>query len=463
MRNIFVHITILSALWVGCNSLRDADAITRQVAEDTDIEDEASSSGNDADLVNNNHTSAADSGGLTDVPADTSIGEDVDSDVDSPDATPDTFIEEDVDPPDADPDASIAEDVGEDVDPLLDAEADVMSDASDDVCSEQQLASCVVPRCMEIASCTPETGRCAYIASSNCVAQGELCEVGVECINGACGGDGICGGAGAACSNQSECIPGTDCMAGVCERPTAGAMVLVEGGASIQGTDCPHCVSGPIAVVEVSAFHIDRTEVTVNSYASCVEAGGCSPPRIPETDLCSSVYGLNNWLNQATRGQHPINCVDWHQAVQYCSWVGKRLPTEAEWEKTARGPDGQTYPWGEDIGDCRYAVMREDESSGDGCGTGTTGSVGSKPAGASPYGALDMAGNVEEWVSDWFVPRRAVDGARDPQGPISGTDKVRRGSSYRSAYGLLAGYFRAGVPPNTILSYIGFRCARSAP
>jgi len=99
----------------------------------------------------------------------------------------------------------------------------------------------------------------------------------------------------------------------------------------------------------------------------------------------------------AGREDHPMNCVDWDQAKAYCAWEGKRLCTEAEWEKAARGADGRLYPWGNEVATCEYAVMDE---GGNGCGTGTTMAVGSKPLGASPYGALDMSGNLSEWVED---------------------------------------------------------------
>ena len=138
--------------------------------------------------------------------------------------------------------------------------------------------------------------------------------------------------------------------------------------------------------VEVESFQIDKTEVTVAAYRRCVDAGSCSQP---DTDRSC------NW-RASGRGDHPINCVDWNQATTYCTWAGKRLPTEAEWEKAARGTDGRTYPWGNEW-DARQA-----HASGTEDGYERTAPVGSFPVGASLYGALDMVGNVWEWTADWY-------------------------------------------------------------
>ena len=139
----------------------------------------------------------------------------------------------------------------------------------------------------------------------------------------------------------------------------------------------------PGRTVSVKAFFIDRTEVTVEAYAECVKAGECS--KSPTHRYC-------NWGKRG-REKHPINCVDWNQASKFCAWKGKRLPTEAEWEKAARGYDGRKYPWGNQRVICDYAVVAD-------CG-GRTQLVGSKLTGASPYGAVDMVGNVWEWTDSW--------------------------------------------------------------
>jgi len=140
----------------------------------------------------------------------------------------------------------------------------------------------------------------------------------------------------------------------------------------------------------LEAFYMDRTEVTVAAYAECVNAGSCSLPG--ETAYC-------NW-SEGDREQHPVNCVSWQQAARYCEWRSSRLPTELEWEKAARGADGRKHPHGNVGISCRHAVISEDDNAG--CGRNTTWPAGSKVAGASPYGALDMIGNVWEWTADWY-------------------------------------------------------------
>ena len=177
----------------------------------------------------------------------------------------------------------------------------------------------------------------------------------------------------------------------------------------------------PGRLVEVGEFWIDTTEVTVADYQRCVEAGQCSGKGLTmpywagvnhpgDVEYC-------NW-GKAGREQHPINCVNWHQAVAYCEWAGKRVPTEVEWEKAARGTDGRKYPWGNagyaeagpvaNICDAACAFDWKDRSFND--GYERTAPVGSYPAGASPYGTLDMVGNVWEWVVDEYGDGRGVRG-----------------------------------------------------
>jgi len=157
----------------------------------------------------------------------------------------------------------------------------------------------------------------------------------------------------------------------------------------------------PARRVFLDEYRIDQHEVTVAEYRECVRAGVCMRPR-GRSDDSKCNWG---WTN---RDGHPINCVSWHQAAAYCTWKGKRLPTEAEWEKAARGPDGLLYPWGEDRVDCRRAVFDDQMTTGSaggvtkGCGESRTWPVCSMRDGLSIFGVCDMAGNVSEWVLDGY-------------------------------------------------------------
>jgi formylglycine-generating enzyme required for sulfatase activity len=217
--------------------------------------------------------------------------------------------------------------------------------------------------------------------------------------------------------------------------------------------------------VTLSAFCIDRTEVTVKSYAACVAAKTCVAPHVEVSPFC----------NRDDRPDHPINCIDWSQAVAYCTWTGARLPTEAEWEGAARGTDGRLYPWGNEdpsakrVNACgrecvafgKRVLKREWPAMYDGDdGWETTAPVGSFPAGASPFGALDMAGNVWEWTADWRGDYAAAP-STNPRGPTTGTARINRGGGW---HGHLAGDVRAVVrsadAPALRSNSIGFRCAR---
>ncbi|MEM9454638.1 MAG: SUMF1/EgtB/PvdO family nonheme iron enzyme [Myxococcota bacterium] len=237
-------------------------------------------------------------------------------------------------------------------------------------------------------------------------------------------------------------------------------MVVVPGGEFKMGSALsPNEL--PTREVWVDTFWLDRTEVTVGAYEACVDEGACTEP---------STEPYCNWAKGepvAGRAGHPVNCVDWTQAEEYCAWAGegtKRLPTEAEWEKAARGTDARIYPWG-DIPEpsCSHVVM-SGAGTGSGCGMGSTGAVGSTPLGASPYGAQDMAGNVWEWVADWYGDYDE-DETNNPMGPRNGTLRIMRGGSWLSYW--YTNNFRAAnrYSDNPAYSYsdVGFRCARTPP
>jgi formylglycine-generating enzyme required for sulfatase activity len=194
----------------------------------------------------------------------------------------------------------------------------------------------------------------------------------------------------------------------------------------------------PMHTVTLSAFAIERTEVTQNQYSTCVAAGACSPPSC-------------GWV--CAEGDHPAGCIEWAQAKAYCAWVAGRLPTEAEWEAAARGADGRKYPWGNEEPDCTRVAMA-------GCSTSSD-PVGQHPTGASPFGALDMAGNVVEMVADWYDSSYyQVSPTVDPTGPASGTRYGGRGGGYLSVAVWQRTSARDVYDLTDSAKSLGFRCAR---
>lgn len=157
----------------------------------------------------------------------------------------------------------------------------------------------------------------------------------------------------------------------------------------------------PVKTVYMPLFRIDKYEVTVAEYKSCIAAGACNNDDIdkPHYYTDSPEYSLCD-IGDDGKDDHPANCITWDGAKAYCDWNGKRLPTNVEWEKAARGTDGRKYPWGNDPVSCAQAVIYEKEGLGYGCGENSSWPVGSKEAGKSPYGAYDMIGNVWEWADD---------------------------------------------------------------
>lgn len=233
-------------------------------------------------------------------------------------------------------------------------------------------------------------------------------------------------------------------------------MVPVQAGSFLMGCEMgvdAECsaAAAPSHQVLLDGFFVDMTEVTVARYRDCVDDGGCLAPELTG-DAC-------NW-DVAGRNEHPVNCVTWAQAQTFCGWDGKSLLTEAQWEKAARGDDARAYPWGADVVTCERAIIADE--SGDGCGSGTTVTVGSRPSGASPYGALDMAGNVLEFVADWYAADYyAVSPDENPLGPVAGSFHVARSSAFTMAQTVQSRTWkRWAATEDATPDRYGFRCGK---
>jgi formylglycine-generating enzyme required for sulfatase activity len=204
----------------------------------------------------------------------------------------------------------------------------------------------------------------------------------------------------------------------------------------------------PIHPVRLSAYYIDKYEVTNAAYQRCVDAGACVLPKQSRSYTRIAYYGNPEF------DEFPVIYVDWNMAKTYCEWRGDRLPTEAEWEKAARGTDGRTYPWGESVS-CDKANYQSN------C-KGDTTQVGSYLGGVSPYGLYDMAGNVWEWTSSLFKPYPySVDDGREILN-ASGV-RVPRGGSWNNYDFNARSSYRYRLTPDYINYNVGFRCARSLP
>jgi sulfatase modifying factor 1 len=247
-----------------------------------------------------------------------------------------------------------------------------------------------------------------------------------------------------------------------CAEPPPAGMACIPGGPFVRGTDTGQKEARPQQSVWLQTFYMDVDEVTNTQYEACVKAKRCDPAGPLYRDF--------------SRPQQPINGLNWFDAVKYCEAHGKRLPTEAQWEKAARGPDGDVYPWGNEPATCERAVIKDER--GRSCGVkkrgqhpdnGRTFEIGTRPAGR--YGLRDMAGNSYEWVYDWFSPSYADCGEAcagvDPLGPCEGKSPckghrqrgVRGGSWYWGADHATGFYRRAYQPNNKPAHHFGFRCA----
>ncbi len=225
-------------------------------------------------------------------------------------------------------------------------------------------------------------------------------------------------------------------------------MVLIPAGEFWMGAEDGLPDARPLHRVYISAFWLDTYAVTNRQYRQCAEGGGCPLPKD------RSVY------DDPTRAEHPVTNVTWTQARGYCRWLGKRLPTEAEWEKATRGTDGRLYPWGnsDEVFKARARTVEQKNMKNG------TDPVGSADFAVSPYGVADLVGNVSEWVNDWYAEdyyRSAP--VRDPQGPVRGSFRVLRGGESSDRPLELRASYRGWDDVTYWGPSLGFRCAEDLP
>jgi formylglycine-generating enzyme required for sulfatase activity/serine/threonine protein kinase len=253
-------------------------------------------------------------------------------------------------------------------------------------------------------------------------------------------------------------------------RPCPGGMAVIPGGRFFMGSDDDAPNERPAHHVTLSPYCMDLNEVTTDDFKQCTDRGDCRRASTTnEGGVTASDHktfdSLCNIRDAVGRARHPINCVDWDMATQYCASRGARLPTEAEWEFAARSSDGRRYPWGDDAPSPRLLNACGKECLDWGKrnhveeaamylgadGWATTAPVGSFPEGRSKFGVFDLVGNVWEWVADLYGNYDG-DARTDPRGPTTGKERVIRGGAWNGA-------FRYHDPPETKSYGIGFRCA----
>jgi formylglycine-generating enzyme required for sulfatase activity/serine/threonine protein kinase len=268
------------------------------------------------------------------------------------------------------------------------------------------------------------------------------------------------GSAGALASQSASAVapppppptPAPDSIAGMIAVPAARFTM----GSNLEGKN--ERPAHPVRLTR--AFYIDRTEVTTEAYAKCIAAGACTPNLVRKSASDPGMKSpLCNDTGDANFARQPINCVTYEQATAYCRWAGKRLPTEAEWELAARGTDGRAYPWGDTPPTtCRMAIVGGLDGP---CGKRKgTYEVGTTLDGLSPYGAMDMSGNVWEWVADAFETYGKVE-ATDPFVPPRGNARgVIRGGSWDYSAIVAKTSVRLPMDRGWAQPSIGFRCAR---
>ena len=243
-------------------------------------------------------------------------------------------------------------------------------------------------------------------------------------------------------------------------REIDGAVeVLIPAGEFFFGCDPQHnggfeCLPDelPLQTLYLETFAIDKFEVTNVQYAHCVAAGACEEPVYTYSATRESYY------DNPAYADYPVSAISWNEAYAYCTWVGGRLPTEAEWVKAARGDTMRAYPWGDEEPNCNLANSRDDRM---GACVGDTAPVGSYPLGASPYGVMDMAGNVWEWMMDYYAV--GLDGTRENIDPTTVSldyPRTVKGGAWDYSWSWMRIAYNSDHGPDEHKISFGFRCMR---
>jgi formylglycine-generating enzyme required for sulfatase activity len=228
--------------------------------------------------------------------------------------------------------------------------------------------------------------------------------------------------------------------------PAGIPMRLVSAGEFDMGSETGQSDERPVHAIYLDAYYIDKYEVTNLFYQACVDAGACRPPEN------TTGLSFNDFYGKPEFAHYPVLFINWDMAKTYCEWRGAELPTEAQWEKAARGTDGRTYPWGEEI-DQTFAHYANSSSG--------PAAVGTYEKGTSPFGVYDMAGNAVEWVSDWYSNSFYANSPdANPSGPGSGQYRVLRGGTWYDDKDKVRASDRMAYIPDEILTSFGFRCAK---
>lgn len=254
-------------------------------------------------------------------------------------------------------------------------------------------------------------------------------------------------------SSPPQVVPPIEKLPSIITGNDGGPMVFIPAGKFTMGSSeddkSAQYAERPTHTVYLDAYYLDQFEVTTARYATFLQ----------RTSRVASAYWSEQILKQ--HGNKPVVGVDWNDAAAYCVWAGKRLPTEAEWEKAARGTDHRLYPWGDAAPNQRLANYGR---GSDFKNYEVLTNVGSYELGKSPYGAYDMAGNVWEWTADWYDENYyGKSSTRNPRGSSSGQSRVVRGGSWGDASGRMRSTLRDRRSPTGRHNFIGFRCVQDVP